>query len=122
VGRPRVFPPLFRVEVGDEIDLGSFSQTWLSRFVHSDSAGLLENLVDPPSSDSSVPSPAGVLMKGLAFSSDRVNILMALCTAAYLIAAGLFLRHEGWVDVDWTRAVVNLRGLVRRTMRAESAQ
>lgn len=117
----QVMRNLFSVDVGDDIDLGSFSQTWLSRFVHSDSAGLMEDMLDPPPSDDRVSAPPGVMMKGLASSSDRVNILMALCTAAHLIAAGMFLRHEGWFDADWTRAVVNVRGLVRRTISGEPA-
>lgn len=117
----QVMRNLFRIEVDDELDLGAFSQTWLSRFVHSDPAGLMENLLDPPPSQNDVPSLPGVLMKGLGSSSDRVNILLAMCTSAYLIAAGMFLRHEGWSDVDWTRTVLNVRGLVRLTLSATPA-
>ncbi len=109
---------LFGVDQGDELDLGSFSQTWFSRFVHSDPAGLMENMLDPPASDLPEGLRPGVLMKGLGTSSDRVNIVMAMCVLGYVIASGMFLRHQGWSDDGWLKTTANLRGIVRVSLAA----
>lgn len=113
---------LFGTATSGLADFGAFSQTWLSRFVHSDPAGLAESIMDSLPPGVQAPHVAGTVMKGLAADSGRVNTLMAMCTAAYVTAAGIFLRHQGWLDDDWTKTVTNVRGLVRTTIGFSSSQ
>ncbi len=100
------------LSVTGDTDLGSFTQTWLSRFVHTDPAGLMELFADDLPEDLEVPVVAGMVTKGLEINSDSVNLLMAMCATTYVIAAGLYLRHVGWDDPDWKKVTVNLRGFV----------
>ena len=112
---------LFGHTPGDEVDLGSLSQTWLSRFVHSDPAGLMENMLETLPGDVEAPRIAGVLTRGLGASSDRANQVMGLCILAQLKADAIFLRHQGWEDDDWGRTILNVRALVRASLGATPA-
>jgi hypothetical protein len=112
---------LFGYTPGDEVDLGSLSQTWLSRFVHSDPAGLMENMLETLPSEIEAPTIPGALTRGLAASSDGANQVMGLCSLALLRADVIFLRHQGWDDADWSRTILNVRGHVRASLRAVSA-
>ncbi len=107
---------LFSTATSGQADFGAFSQTWLSRFVHSDPAGLAENIMESLPASVEAPHVPGTVIKGLAADSSRVNTLMAMCTAAYVTAAGIFLRHQGWLDEGWTKTVENLRGLIRTSL------
>lgn len=103
-----------------DTDLGSFAQTWLSRFVHSDPAGLMELFADELPDDVEVPVVVGMVTKGLEINSGWVNRLIALCATAYISGAGRYMRHVGWEDDEWGKVTLNLRGFVRAVLGASS--
>ncbi len=101
-----------------DTDLGSFAQTWLSRFVHSDPAGLMELFADELPGEVEAPVVVGMVTKALEVNSDSVNRLTALCATAYVTAAGGYVRHLGWDDEEWRKVTLNLRGFVRSALHA----
>lgn len=97
---------------GNDSPLGKLAQSWLSRFVHSSTAGLMENRLDDVPAETGRPDRPG--QGTYMFGSDATitKRLITLCSMAYLNATEMQVRQMGWGDDDWKKVATNARRLL----------